>query len=159
MKKVGKVLKVSLTVLGLVSALIFFNLGEALSIFGFSEEEKKDTEHSVQIPPEYKGKKMPRGWLTDPKVLAAGQAIYEGKTIPKVKCVGCHGEDGKPTRKGRGGPDLSDPAEAQEPDRLWFWRISEGTPRTKMRGHKKHLTEEQRWQVIAYMRTFAKSTN
>jgi len=100
---------------------------------------------------------MPNGWLTDPKILEAGKAIYEGKTNPKVKCVGCHGEDGHPTRKGRGAPDFSDPSEAHVSNAQWFWKVSEGKRRTKMRGHKKQLTEEQRWQVIAYMRTFAKN--
>ena len=90
-----------------------------------------------------------------PQALEAGKAIYEGKTNPKVKCVGCHGEDGKPTRKGRGAPDFSDPSKARVSDAHWFWQISEGKRRTKMRSHKKHLTEEQRWQVIAYLRTFA----
>ncbi len=110
------------------------------------------------IPPEYQDKQMPNGWLTDPQVLAAGKSIYEGKTNSKVKCIGCHGEDGQPTRKGRGAPDFSDPSEAQVSDAQWFWKISEGKRRTKMRGQKKQLTEKQRWQIIAYMRTFAKSS-
>lgn len=158
MNKAGKIMKGSLSLSGLVITMILFSSGEALSIFGFSEEEKKHEEHSVQIPPEYQGKKMPNGWLADPKVLAAGQAIYEGIGDSDVNCAGCHGIDGKPTRKGRGAPDLSDHQEAQKSDAQWFWEISEGKRRTKMRGHAKHLTEEQRWKVIAYMRTLAQST-
>jgi len=131
---------------------------KAFPIFGFSEEEGKPKKSAPAIPPEYQNKTMPSGWLTDPKVIAAGKAIYEGKTNPKIKCALCHGENGKPTRIGRGAPDLTDPAEAQKSNAQWFWEISEGKRRTKMRGHAKHLTEEQRWQVMAYMRTFAQST-
>ena len=102
---------------------------------------------------------MPAGWLADPKVLARGKEIYEGSANKAVKCVLCHGVDGKPTRVGRGAPDLSDPHEAEEPDDLWFWRISEGVPKTTMRSWKKLLTEEQRWQVIAHIRGFARKDN
>lgn len=145
----------SITLAGVGVTLIILSPGIAFSLFGFSEEEKTQGKSPPPIPSEYQGKQMPDGWLTDPKVLAAGKAIYEGTANQEVNCAECHGLDGKPTRKGRGAPDFSDPAEAQEPDALWFWRISEGIPRTKMGGHKKHLTEEERWQAIAYMRTFA----
>jgi len=110
---------------------------------------------AAEIPQEYQGKQMPAGWGTDPKVIAAGKAIYEGNLNPRIKCVDCHGENGKPTRKGRGALDLSDPAESQKPDDFFFWRISEGARRTKMQAWKTKLTEEQRWQVIAYIRTLA----
>lgn len=109
----------------------------------------------TDVPPDYKGKQMPAGWATDPKVIAAGKAIYEGTFNPRINCADCHGVNGKPTRKGRGAVDLSDPAEVQKPDDFFFWRISEGVHRTKMRGWKTKLTEEQRWQVIAYIRTLA----
>lgn len=106
-------------------------------------------------PPEYEAKVMPAGWRDDPQVLAAGKRIYEGRLNPDVKCGECHGSDGKPTRKGRGSPDLTDPAvTAKDSDGRWFWRVSEGVPRTKMQGYRDRLTEEQRWQVIAYMRGF-----
>ncbi|RMH38202.1 MAG: cytochrome c [Nitrospirae bacterium] len=128
----------------------------SLALFGFFESTPQEEEAPVTVPPEYAGKTLPEGWVSDPQILAAGKAIYEGQANPKVKCVDCHGVDGKPTRKGRGAPDFSDPAEAEEPDDLWFWRISEGVPRSKMRGWKQYLTEEQRWQVLAYIRSLAK---
>jgi len=111
---------------------------------------------SEQVPPEYGTKVMPAGWRTDPTALAAGKAIYEGKANPEVNCVHCHGSDGKPTRMGKGAMDLSDLKEhAQDSDALWFGRLAEGKPGTKMPGYKTKLTEEQRWQVIAYMRSFS----
>ncbi len=109
------------------------------------------------IPPEYEAKIMPAGWRDDPQVLPAGKRIYEGRLDPDVNCAGCHGTDGKPTRKGRGALDLTDPAiTGKDSDGRWFWRVSEGVPRTKMQGYKDKLTEEQRWQVLAYVRSFAR---
>jgi len=150
-----RIIRRSMALMCVAVAMVIFNPGQAFPLFGFSEEESNPKESAEAIPPEYQGKQMPSGWLTDPKVIAAGKAIYEGKTNPKVKCALCHGEDGTPTRIGRGAPDFSDPSEARVSDAQWFWKISEGKRRTKMRSHKKHLTEEQRWRVIAYMRTFA----
>ncbi len=152
---VRTIMKGSMTLGGVVLTMVILSPGEAFSLFGFSEDETKPKESSPAIPPKYQGKQMPNGWRTDPQVLVKGKAIYEGKTNPKVNCALCHGVDGKPTRIGMGAPDLSNPAKAQGPDALWFWRISEGKRRTTMQGHAKRLTEEQRWQVIAYIRTFA----
>jgi mono/diheme cytochrome c family protein len=150
-----QILRRGITLMIVVMTMVMFYPVEAFPLFGFSEDEKKPKESAPAIPPEYKDKQMPKGWRTDPNVLAAGKAIYEGTENSDVNCAGCHGIDGKPTRKGKGAPELSNPQEAQKSDAQWFWEISEGKRRTKMRGHAKHLTEEQRWQVIAYMRTFA----
>lgn len=110
------------------------------------------------VPPDYAAKTMPTHWLGDPKVLAAGKEIYEGKLQPKVNCAKCHGSDGKPTKLGKGAPDLSEPAVSEKhSDTHWFWRISEKKPGTTMPSYKDKLTEEQRWQVIAYLRTLTQS--
>lgn len=126
---------------------------EASAIFGIGEEELVPL---VAVPADYQGKKMPDGWWTDPKIIEAGRQIYEGKVNPEVKCFECHGSDGVPTRKGRGARDFRN---AKNMDRYtesyWFWRISEGVPKTKMVGWKDLLTEEQRWQVMAYEHMFS----
>ncbi len=158
MGRIRQSVSVSLAVGSLGMSVVILSPSDALSLFGFSEEEKTHGEAAPAIPPEYQDKQIPNGWLTDPKVLATGKTIYEGTANANVNCAECHGIDGKPTRKGKGAPDLSDPQEAQKSDAMWFWEISEGKRRTKMQGHAKHLTEEQRWQVIAYMRTFGQST-
>lgn len=113
-----------------------------------------------QVPKEYQGKKMPKGWWTDPKVIEEGRKIYEGMVHADVKCATCHGKDGKPRAKGA--RDLRDAAYVDKmPESYWFWRESEGvppTPETKdneMKAWKKYLTEEQRWKVIAYQHTFS----
>lgn len=111
------------------------------------------------IPPEYAGKIMPAGMREDSKVRVTGKDIYEGKVNPELNCARCHGSDGKPTKLGKGAPDLSDPvATKKHSDAEWFWRISEKKSGSKMPGYKDKLTEEQRWQVIAYLRTLTQSS-
>ena len=111
------------------------------------------------IPPEYTGKIMPAKMHDDPKARVTGKEIYEGKVNPDVNCARCHGIDGKPTKLGKGAPDLSAPtASKKHSDAQWFWRVSEKTVGSIMPGYKDKLSEEQRWQVIAYLRTLTKSS-
>ncbi len=110
------------------------------------------------LPPAYVGKILTPGRQMDSTMLAAGKNIYEGKLKPDINCVMCHGTDGRPTRIGNGAPDLSDPTEAKNhSNEYWFLRLSEKTPGSKMPGYKDKLSEEQRWQVIAYIRTLTQS--
>ena len=108
-----------------------------------------------EVPAEYADKKMPAGFLTDAKVLAEGALIYTGEVNPQVNCASCHGKDGKPVKKGA--RDFRDKAQMDRmSDAFWFWRVSEGVPKTKMKAWKSQLSEEQIWQVIAYERQFSK---
>jgi mono/diheme cytochrome c family protein len=108
--------------------------------------------------PGYTGKTLPAGWQTDSTMLAAGKDIYEGKLKPDVNCAKCHGGDGRPTRLGKGAPDLSDAKEGRtHTDGQWFWRLSEKKAGSTMPGYKDKLTEEQRWQVLAYLRILTQS--
>jgi mono/diheme cytochrome c family protein len=86
----------------------------------------------------------------DPAAVGSGKKLYEDR------CADCHG------LKGRGdGPasidldpkpgDLSKPALREQPDGVLFWKISEG--KKPMPPYKTKLTEEQRWQLINYLRT------
>jgi mono/diheme cytochrome c family protein len=110
------------------------------------------------IPPEYAGKIMPAGMRDDPNARVTGKEIYEGKVNPEVKCARCHGSDGKPTKLGKGAPNLSDAKEGRtHADGQWFWRLSEKKSGSTMPGYKDKLSEEQRWQVIVYLRTLTQS--
>lgn len=110
------------------------------------------------IPPEYAEKILPVAMRDDFKAHVIGKDFYEGKMNPAVNCARCHGSDGKPTKLGKGAPDLSDPAVSKKhSDTHWFWRISEKKAGTTMPSYKDKLTEEQRWQVITYLRTLAPS--
>ncbi|MEI6815322.1 MAG: cytochrome c [Bacteroidota bacterium] len=86
-------------------------------------------------------------------------SIGEGKKIYESDCKKCHG------KKGMGdGPNASELDKPLDPlnnasmkgqtDGEVFWKITEG--RKPMPSGKKTLTEQQRWQVLNYIRTFAK---
>lgn len=107
----------------------------------------------VSIPKEFQ-KVMPKGWWTDPKVIAHGKQIYEGAVKSDVTCAACHGRDGQPILTGS--RDFRDKAYVEKvSDTYWFWRLSEGVPQTPMTPMKDKLTEEERWQVIAYQHIFS----
>jgi mono/diheme cytochrome c family protein len=106
------------------------------------------------VPAEYADKHMPAGWWTDPKVIEEGGKIYIGEINPLVNCGSCHGKDGQPVKKGA--RDLRDPKNVGRfSDSFWFWRVSEGVPKTKMKPWKSLLSEEQIWQVMAYEHQFS----
>jgi mono/diheme cytochrome c family protein len=83
--------------------------------------------------------------------LAAAKAIYMDK------CANCHGEKG-----GGDGPeaDMYTPSPSKFNDAHMmsemtdgeiFWKMTEG--RKPMPSFKKQLTDEQRWQLVNYVRT------
>jgi mono/diheme cytochrome c family protein len=89
--------------------------------------------------------------------LAAGKALYADK------CAECHGDkgDGKGPEAGMYAvppSDFSDPHMMSEmTDGEIFWKITEG--RRPMPSFKKQFTDEQRWQLVNYLRTFSKSAS
>lgn len=95
--------------------------------------------------------------LKNPVTLNA-QTLQAAKAIYKEKCEHCHGETGAGD-----GPEamMYDPAPAdlsrahvrQMTDGEVFYQISEG--RKPMPPFKDQLTEEQRWQLVHYVRSFA----
>ena len=68
--------------------------------------------------------------------IEEGALIYTGEANPQVNCASCHGKDGKPVKKGA--RDMRDPKAQYLPlvRRFWFWRVSEGIPKTKMKAWK-----------------------
>ena len=87
-----------------------------------------------------------------PESIAAGKRVY------LTNCLACHGKTGKgdgpaaaalTTSPG----DLSSSKMWQLSDGAAFWKITEG--RAPMTSFKTLLTDEQRWQVVNYMRTLA----
>ncbi|HYL46757.1 MAG TPA: c-type cytochrome [Candidatus Limnocylindrales bacterium] len=93
-------------------------------------------------------------------VPATSQAVGAGMMIYMQHCEKCHGENGD--GKGPKAADLSiapqDLTNAQAMSHItdgeFFWQISEG--RRPMPAFKDKLSEEMRWQVVDYIRTFAK---
>lgn len=97
------------------------------------------------VPPEYEGMTNPFD-PDDPDVVAAGREIFN------TNCAPCHGQDG--TGVVPGALDLTGEYAAGLSDEYYFFRVSEGLPFTAMPPWKDRLTEEERWQVIGYERTF-----
>ncbi len=88
----------------------------------------------------------------DAKSLESGKAAY------LKECNSCHGPEGK----GNGSAaanlekppgDLSNPRMWDQTDGALYYKITEG--RKPMPSFEKLLTDEQRWQVINYIRTLA----
>lgn len=105
--------------------------------------------HHAQVPPEYAGKSAPK---------TTEESILRGAEIYQINCLSCHGETG--AGDGPAGAAL-DPAPSpighttqMLSDAMVFYRISEGGTvfQTSMPAWKGVLSEEQIWDVIAYVR-------
>lgn len=91
--------------------------------------------------------------LTSPKTIQSGKKLYT------QLCAICHGNEGK--GDGMAGMALNPkPAnfttkqfQAQSNGAI-YWKITEGKP--PMASYKSTLTDEQRWELIAYLRTLGK---
>ncbi|HEY9715135.1 MAG TPA: cbb3-type cytochrome c oxidase subunit II [Chroococcales cyanobacterium] len=84
-----------------------------------------------------------------------------GRGIYTQNCAACHGLD----VRGNGPNSISlekkpanftRPFYKQYPDEFWFYRVSEGVPGTRMPRFGEVLTEEQRWYLVAYLKTLPK---
>jgi mono/diheme cytochrome c family protein len=101
------------------------------------------------VPADYAGKTNPLG----ADAAAAGAEVF------KTNCESCHGPQGH--GDGPAGAAL-DPAPKNLPELLklpgsgddfLFWRIATGKEGTAMVAWKGTLTDDQIWQVIAFIRT------
>ena len=97
---------------------------------------------------EQSGKNLPAS-----KGKTASHAAEAEALLKKGNCASCHGKDGKPVKAGardfRNGDRMK-----MYSDSVWFWRISEGVPNTKMKPWKSKLSEEDRWKILAFERSF-----
>jgi mono/diheme cytochrome c family protein len=96
-----------------------------------------------------------------PHIITTGKAIYEGKG----RCFFCHGVEGKgdgpaahlhPTHPPRNFTDCA--FQRAREDGEIYWIIKNGSPGTGMQALiPSMLTEEEGWDVVAYVRTFCAS--
>ncbi len=118
--------------------------------------DQRTVDKFVQAPEEYKPI-LARSTVdtnSDP-AANAGRGIYT------VNCAACHGLEGEGN-----GPNaitlekkpanFTRPFYNQYPDDFWFYRVSEGVPGTRMPRWNESLTEEQRWYLVAYLKTLPK---
>ena len=93
----------------------------------------------------------------NPIAVEAG-SLEKGKAVYVKECASCHGDTGK----GDGSAvkdlekkpnDLSLAKTLDQSDGALFWKITEGNK--PMASYEKTLSEEDRWNVINYLRTLA----
>jgi mono/diheme cytochrome c family protein len=102
-------------------------------------------------------RQMPNPVPATPQTIAAGMNIYMDR------CQNCHGEygNGKGSRADKLSVQPSDFTDAHamisQTDGELFWKISEG--HKPMPSFKKKLTEEERWQLVDFIRTFSQALN
>jgi mono/diheme cytochrome c family protein len=100
-----------------------------------------------------KARQMRNPFPPTPKAIGLGMSAYQDR------CQNCHGEDGN--GKGERAEKLSvAPSNFTDPhsisnltDGELFWKISEG--HRPMPAFKSKLSEEERWQLVDYIRTFS----
>ena len=93
---------------------------------------------------------------------ASKEVLAKGRELYADRCADCHGRKGR--GDGNSGSDLeSRPSDLTassvqtQTDGALFWKISEG--RRPMPAYNRKLSEEQRWQVVHYLRSFASKPN
>jgi mono/diheme cytochrome c family protein len=139
---------------------------KAIATYLFALGDRVAQERMILPPEDYAG-------MTDPITYAEIQppsgdqamgwptwtetGLKEGKEIYTGYCLTCHGCSGNGLGS-YGGTLAVTPANFKQapfnsmPDDQWFWHVSEGVPGTVMPTWKTSLTEEQRWDVIRYIR-------
>ena len=99
----------------------------------------------ARVPAPYAGTTNPLG----------SAAASVGRSLFRTWCARCHGLDAR----GGGGsdPPPADLTAAARPDDYLFWRISEGghgdPDCSQMPSFKHSLSEERRWELVAYLRS------
>lgn len=96
--------------------------------------------------------------LKELAVSTKGGDAVSGREIYVNTCILCHGIDGKGVRGLKFVPppaDLTSPVVQNRLDGSLFRRIHDGKPNTAMGAWKHALSDEEIWDVLAYVRTFA----
>lgn len=91
-------------------------------------------------------------------VPRTSDGLAKGRQLYADRCADCHGKKGR--GDGGGGADLerrptdltASPVQTQTDGSL-FWKITEG--RRPMPAYRRKLSDEQRWQVVHFLRSLA----
>jgi mono/diheme cytochrome c family protein len=86
--------------------------------------------------------------------------LAEAKALYVANCAPCHGDKGRGDGPAAAGlnprpADHSSAAVQSESDGAIFWKLSQG--RAPMPGYKKIFSDQQRWELINYIRTLART--
>lgn len=90
---------------------------------------------------------------TSPEILGKGEELYN------LYCFACHGETGYGDGAAGGAmgvrpANFHDPKFSKQTDGAIFWKLTNG--KGNMPPFKEILKEEQRWELIAYLKEFGK---
>ena len=88
------------------------------------------------------------------------ETLKYAKVIYETYCTPCHGNKGRGDGIAAAGlaikpADHSSEKVQSQPDGVIYWKMTEG--RTPMPSYKTALTENQRWELVNYIRTLAKN--
>ncbi len=129
-----------------------------LSLFAMIASLKTAAGEDTSTPTGSEWKAPARAAKKQNPVPLDANSMAQGKVVYIRECLSCHGEHGKgdgPSAKGleKSPGDLTDSQRiSAQSDGELFWKISEG--KTPMPTLRKTLTDEERWQVVHYIRTF-----
>ena len=132
---------------GLATALVAIATAMALpSIFSFADGPP------VEWKAPSRAARKTNPIAADEKSVAAGKGVYA------AQCISCHGPtghgDGPAAKDLNPKPrNLSDPAIQAQSDGSIFWKITTG--KAPMPTFEKLIGEDDRWNVINYVRTLA----
>jgi mono/diheme cytochrome c family protein len=96
------------------------------------------------------------GGLKDLTVSSPDRDVVSGREIYSNICIRCHGIDGKGAMGLKLVPppaDLTSAAIQNRLDGTLFKRIHDGKPNTAMGAWKHALSDDEIWDVLAYVRT------
>ncbi len=130
-----------------LAVLMIFTLMAAIS---FANEGSDTTANGWNAPETAKAVENP--------LTLDNKAVEKGKTLFAQQCATCHGNSGKgdgPAGKylGKPLPDFTGAEFQDQTDGEIFWKITTG--KAPMPTFEKMLTDEQRWQVINFIRSLS----
>ena len=90
---------------------------------------------------------------TSPNIIAKGEALYN------LYCFACHGYSGHGDGPAGGGMSIMpanfhDPKFLKQKEGTVFWKLTNG--KGNMPPFKQILTDDQRWQLVAYLKELGK---
>ena len=93
----------------------------------------------------------------------SASAANSGSGIYRQNCAVCHGLHGlgngpNALAMAKKPANFTRPAFKQYSDETWYYRVSEGVPGTRMPRWKLKLTPEQRWYLVAYLKTLPQNS-
>ena len=100
--------------------------------------------------------------LKDLNVSQPERDVLSGRVIYSTICIRCHGVEGKGDGQMKFAPpvaDLTSPAVQGKLDARLFKSVHDGKSNTAMGAWRESLTDDEIWDVLAYVRTLAPQQN